>query len=147
MRLFLACAASLTLIAFSATACAQAGGDPLIGKHLYRLYCFVCHGIGGKTAGLLAKKLGLSPADLTSDKYRSMKTDALAKLIGDYVRKDDSPMPRWGDALPEENLANLTAYVLYLSKSYLGTRGYVRRGRATFGSACWRGLSASRWWI
>lgn len=115
---------------------AQAGPDARIGHHLYRSYCYVCHGPEGKNSGPLARKMGLGPADLTSKRYQAMSVEELAGLIAGYSRDKGSKMPRWGEALPQTNIENIAAYILQIDNGGILTRGDVRRGRDTFNKSC-----------
>lgn len=112
-------------------------GDPTVGKQLFRSFCSVCHGNDGKTKGPLAEKLGLHPADLTSSNYQKMSVDELVVLIGRYGQKvEGSQMPRWGEAVPEENLRKIASYIHLLTQTELRFTGDTRRGRVIFQNSC-----------
>ncbi len=124
-------------ILFTATlAAAQEDSNPYIGKRLYRSYCMVCHGQLGNSLGPLAQKLGLSPADLTSDKYQKKSIEEMSKIIGGYGRAVGDLMPVWRNAITESNIKNIAAYLAVIKSSDLRMIGDVRRGRALFQSAC-----------
>ncbi len=110
--------------------------NPLKGKHLYRSYCLVCHGLDGKGTGPLAKKLNLNPADLSSEQYGGIKNRELAGIIEGYGRKSGSNMPNWGEALPTSALRDIAAYISNLDLMDISYRGNTRRGRAIFKGAC-----------
>ena len=115
---------------------AQDEPNPLIGGHLYRSYCLVCHGEDGKGAGPLAIKLNLDPADLSSEQYQTKKVEDLAAVIGGYRRKKDSDMPKWGLALPKTDLLDIAAYISKITRKDLKYTGDTRRGRAVYKYAC-----------
>lgn len=110
--------------------------NPLIGSHLYRAYCLVCHGKDGTGAGPLAKKRNLRPADLSSAKYQKEKVGALAEIIGRYRKAADSKMPNWGLVLPQDDVKHIAAYITTLTQKDLKFRGNTRRGRIIFKNAC-----------
>jgi mono/diheme cytochrome c family protein len=90
---------------------AQDEPNALIGSHLYRSYCLVCHGVDGKGAGPIAKNLNLEPADLSSEQYRTRKVEDLAAIIGDYRGRAGAGMPNWGAVLyftKSENMKKMT---------------------------------------
>lgn len=115
---------------------AQDEPNPLIGSHLYRSYCFVCHGIDGKGAGPIAKNLNLNPADLSSEQYRTGNVEDLAAIIGDYRGEEGAGMPNWGAMLSREELLDLAAYIPNIGRKDLKFTGDTRRGRVIFKRAC-----------
>ncbi len=126
------------LTALTLTLSAHAGEtpNPLIGSHLYRAYCLVCHGKDGSGAGTLAKKLNLRPSDLSSEKYQREKIDALAETIRRYRKASDSKMPNWGLVLPQADLMHIAAYITTLTLKDIKFRGDTRRGRIIYKNAC-----------
>jgi cbb3-type cytochrome c oxidase subunit III len=115
---------------------AQDGPNPLLGNHLYRSYCLVCHGVDGKSVGPLARKLGFEPADLSSQTYQAKTVAELATIIAGYQRPGDSNMPSWAMALSQTELLHIAAYVSEINRTDLRHRGDTRRGRIIFKSAC-----------
>ncbi len=115
---------------------AQDQPNPLLGSHLYRSYCLVCHGSDGKSAGPLARKLGFEPADLSSEPYQAKTTAELATIIAGYQRPGDSNMPSWGMALSQTELLNIAAYISEITRKDLRFKGDTRRGRVIFKRAC-----------
>jgi cbb3-type cytochrome c oxidase subunit III len=115
---------------------AQDEPNPLIGSHLYRSYCLVCHGVNGERAGPIAGNLNLDPADLSSKRYQSMKVENLATMIGGYRRREESSMPNWSMVLSRTDLLDLAAYITNITLKDLRFRGDTRRGRAIFKRAC-----------
>ncbi len=101
----------LTALTLTLGAYAGETPNPLIGSHLYRAYCLVCHGKDGTGAGPLAKKLNLRPADLSSGKYQKEKVGALAEIIRRYRKAADSKMPNWGLVLPQDDVKHIAAYI------------------------------------
>lgn len=121
---------------FSIPASGERLDDPYIGKRLYKSFCLVCHGPNGDTKGPLAKKLGLSPPNLTKTKYRKKSIDEMAKIIGGYGRAEDSVMPVWRNALPEMNIRHIAAYLAIIKSKSLRFKGDRRQGRIIFRSSC-----------
>jgi len=96
----------------------------------------VCHGQLGNSLGPLAKQLGLSPSDLTSDKYQKKSVEEMSKIIGGYGRAAGDAMPVWRNAITEANIKHIAAYLTLIKSSNLRMIGDSRRGRALFQSAC-----------
>jgi cbb3-type cytochrome c oxidase subunit III len=115
---------------------AQDQPNPLLGSHLYRSYCLVCHGVDGKTVGPLARKLGFEPADLSSEAYQAKTVAELAAIIAGYRRPGDSNMPSWGMALSKLELRDIAAYISEITRKDLRLKGDTRRGRVIFKRAC-----------
>ena len=115
---------------------AQDEPNALIGSHLYRSYCLVCHGVDGKGAGPIAKNLNLEPADLSSEQYRTRKVEDLAAIIGDYRGRAGAGMPSWGAVLSREELLDIAAYIPKIIEKDLRFTGDTRRGRVIFKRAC-----------
>ena len=125
---------SVTMLSFDTYA--QDRPNPLLGSHLYRSYCLVCHGIDGKSAGPLATKLGFEPADLSSKTYQAKTVAELAAIITGYQRSGDSNMPSWGMALSEAELLDIAVYISEITRKDLRFKGDTRRGRVIFKRAC-----------
>ncbi len=115
---------------------AQDEANPLIGGHLYRSYCLVCHGVDGKRRGPLAEKLNLDPADLSSEQYQTNNLEDLAVLIGGYQRSEESNMPNWDIVLSQAELLDIAAYISKIDLADLKFRGDTRRGRVVYKRAC-----------
>jgi cbb3-type cytochrome c oxidase subunit III len=115
---------------------AQDEPNPLIGSHLYRSFCLVCHGVDGKGAGPIAKNLDLKPADLSSEQYRMENTEDLAAIIGDYRGREGAGMPNWGAVLSRSELLDIAAYIPKITQKDLRFTGDTRRGRVIFKRAC-----------
>ncbi len=127
---------SLMMLTMNVSIHAQNMPNPLKGKRLYRSYCLVCHGADGTSAGPLADKLGLKPADLASEQYRTQSAKELAAVIEGYGRKQDSQMPNWGEVLSKQDAYDVAAYITKLKREELRYIGDTRRGRVVFKSAC-----------
>ncbi|MBC8337379.1 MAG: c-type cytochrome [Rhodospirillales bacterium] len=128
---------SLVMLLMLTTATyAEEKPNSLIGSHLYRSYCLVCHGKEGNGNGPLAKKKDLRPADLSSGKYQKEKIGTLAETIGRYRKDADSNMPNWGLVLPEDDIKHIAAYITTMSNKGLKFRGNTRRGRIIYKNAC-----------
>jgi cbb3-type cytochrome c oxidase subunit III len=115
---------------------AQDEPNALIGSHLYRSYCLVCHGVDGKSRGPLAAKLNFDPADLSSEQYQTKNLEDLATIIGGYRSMEESNMPKWGIVLSREELLDIAAYISKITQEDLRLRGDTRHGRAIFKRAC-----------
>ncbi|MDH3239644.1 MAG: cytochrome c [Alphaproteobacteria bacterium] len=115
---------------------AQDAPNPLIGSHLYRSYCLVCHGADGKNPGSVASNLGLTPADLSSPQYQTKNVQDLAAVISGYRDQKGSDMPNWGMVLTATDLLDIAAYISNISRTDLRFIGDTRRGRAIFKRAC-----------
>lgn len=115
---------------------AQEEPNPLIGSHLYRSYCLVCHGVDGEGGGPLAEKLNLDPADLSSEQYQTKDLEDLAVLIGGYRRIEESNMPNWDIVLSQAELLDIAAYISKITVADLRFRGDTRRGRVVYKRAC-----------
>ncbi len=80
----------------------------------YKDLCVKCHGPTGKGNGPEAKTLNPKPADYTDCKKMSAISDAtLFKAIksgGQSVGKSKD-MPAWGEALSDQEIHDLVAYV------------------------------------
>lgn len=126
----------LSAILLTTDTYAQDEPNPLIGSHLYRSYCLVCHGVDGKGAGPIAKNLNLEPADLSSEQYRTATVEDLAAIIGDYRGREGAGMPNWGAVLSRSELLDIAAFIPKISERDLRFTGDTRRGRVIFKRAC-----------
>lgn len=124
----------ITLTAVPASA--EKEGSPYIGKHLYRSFCAICHGMDGKTKGPLAEKMDLNPPSLVAGKYQKKSVTELTKIIGGYGRREGSEMPIWSDALPEANLKHIAAYIGTMTQTDLRLIADLNRGRLIYKNAC-----------
>ncbi len=136
MKPFTGLVTTLTALTLTLSAYAEETPNPLIGSHLYRAYCLVCHGKEGTGAGPLAKKLNLRPADLSSGKYQKEKVETLAETIRRYRKAADSNMPNWGLVLPHDDVKHIAAYITTLTLKDIKFRGNTRRGRIIYKNAC-----------
>ncbi len=136
MKLPIWFASLFSVMVLSLDADAQDRPNPLLGNHLYRSYCLVCHGVDGKSAGPLARKLGFEPTDLSSETYQAKTVAELADIIAGYQRPGESNMPSWGIALSQTELLNIAAYISEITRTDLRFKGDTRRGRVIFKSAC-----------
>ena len=128
---------TLAFIAMSATPVSAAkDASPYIGKHLYRSFCAICHGMDGKSKGPLAEKMDIKPANLIAGKYQKKSVAELTTIIGGYGRKEESEMPSWADALPETNLKHIAAYIGTMTQTDLRLIADLSRGRLIYKNAC-----------
>jgi cbb3-type cytochrome c oxidase subunit III len=89
-------------------------GDPMRGKEVYRTYCAVCHGQGGKGDGALTALLPIHPADHTNRKAMdAMSNEDMARTIadGELVKY----MPAWKSVLTGEEIESLVGYIRLIS--------------------------------
>lgn len=101
--------------------------DILAGYELYHQHCLHCHGVSGNGNGPTAKFLDPRPRDYRRGQFKWKSTrrgqkptrDDLARIIKEGAT--GSSMPPF-KLLPEEEIRQLVAYVIYLSK-----RGEVER--------------------
>ena len=111
-------------VAFSGGAPGAATGDPQLGEPLFRRYCAVCHGPGGRGNGPNAPFLEEDqPRDLTNPRYVGGLTDEhLYRVIaeGGQAIQGSRFMPPWGRTLSPAQIWDLVAYVRRLSRPALG---------------------------
>lgn len=106
------------------------------GYTLFNQTCFLCHGVSGKGDGPLAKKLDSEPEDLTTNG----KTDdaRLFGLIKGTIKHgtEKSEMPKWGLAMPENQIHSLIAYIRFLQKSKHALTGDPEVGQQVYMAKC-----------
>ena len=134
MTVALVTSAFIVISAVPASAAKEA--SPYIGKHLYRSFCAICHGMDGKSKGPLAEKMDIAPPNLVAGKYQKKSVTELTQIIGGYGRKEGSEMPSWSDALPETNLKHIAAYIGTMTQTDLRLIADLRRGRLIYKNAC-----------
>ena len=122
-----------TLGVVSATAYA---GDAYEGYTLFNQTCFLCHGVTGKGDGPLAAKLDDKPSDLTSD--GKSDDQRLFGLIQGTIRhgSEGSEMPKWGLAMPDNQINSLIAYIRFLQRSKHSLPGDPKVGKAVYMERC-----------
>jgi len=91
--------------------------DPATGKHLFRHYCAVCHGLSGKGNGVNADNLDPHPADLTGEEVDTLTDAEIYEVIekGGAAVDLSAAMPPWGKSLSASQIRDLVAYVRVLS--------------------------------
>lgn len=111
-------------IAFSAHG-ASLKGEPTQGKHLYKHYCAVCHGIGGKGNGPNADNLDPHASDLTSSEVASLSDEEIYDVIenGGAAVELSAYMPPWGKTLSKEQIQGLVDYIRVLSNKKSDIKG------------------------
>jgi mono/diheme cytochrome c family protein len=82
------------------------------GKKLYLQHCVPCHGPTGVGDGVMAKKLGYKPANLTLEPL-NRQTDG---EIFWKISKGRPPMPDWEKQLSERQRWDVVSYVRTLLK-------------------------------
>jgi len=88
------------------------------GKHLFKHYCAVCHGVTGAGNGLNADHLGdVQPTDLTSEDIDKLDDEEIYEVIeGGGIAIDLSYyMPPWGAVFSENQIHSIVAYIRALS--------------------------------
>jgi len=104
--------------------------SPKVGKHLFRHYCAVCHGVSGKGDGVNADYLGdVHPADLTSESIDKLDDEEIYEVIeGGGAAVDISYyMPPWGAVFSESQIHSIVAYIRTLSAANGSKEGAVVR--------------------
>ena len=120
---------SMLLLTLLAAGASQVSANPppaYEGRRLYVSYCQLCHGTGGKGDGPLAKKMQISPADLTTT-VRSRSDTILMKIITGEGRQTitgrdrhnllSDAMPEWKDIFSESQVRALIAYLRFLGST------------------------------
>lgn len=96
------------------------------GRRLFVSYCQLCHGPGGKGDGPLAKRMKITPADLTTT-IRSRSDTILRKIISGQGKQTitgrdrhnllSEAMPEWKNVFNDGQIEALIAYLRFLSRS------------------------------
>jgi len=112
------------------------------GRRLFVSYCQLCHGPDGKGDGPLARKMEISPVDLTTT-IRSRSDTILRKIIsgegGQTITGRDrhnvvtDAMPNWTGVFSDDEITSLIAYL-----RYLGTSKHELMGDPEMGSRIYR---------
>ncbi len=83
------------------------------GRERYRIYCEVCHGMGGDGDGIATLRGFPRPPTFHNPSLRS----APAEFIFEVAKKGRGDMLGYGNRVPEEDLWAITAYVRALQRS------------------------------
>ncbi len=115
------------------------------GRKLYVSYCQLCHGVGGKGDGPLAKAMEISPADLTTT-VRSRSDTILTKIITGKGRQTitgrdrhnllSDAMPEWKDIFSKYQLESLIAYLRFMSNTKHKLMGDPKAGMQLYQQYC-----------
>ncbi len=115
------------------------------GRGLYTSYCQLCHGVGGKGDGPLAKAMKTKPADLTTT-VRSRSDTILLKIITGSGRQTitgrdrhnvvSDAMPEWKDIFSDSQLRALIAYLRFLGNSKHSLMGDPNVGAELYQKYC-----------
>jgi mono/diheme cytochrome c family protein len=108
------------------------GAEASEGKHLYKHYCAVCHGLSGKGNGINADSLGdVHPTDLTSEEFDKYDDEEIYEVIeGGGAAVDISYfMPPFGGVFSEDQINSIVAYVRTLSETLGGPSSEAVRVR------------------
>ena len=135
----------LTLLAAGASQVSANPPPAYEGRRLYVSYCQLCHGTGGKGDGPLAKKMQISPADLTTT-VRSRSDTILMKIITGEGRQTitgrdrhnllSDAMPEWKDIFSESQVRALIAYLRFLGSTRHELMGYPEVGLRLYQKYC-----------
>lgn len=84
------------------------------GNRLFDIYCSPCHGATGRSDTKIAKKMDLTPVELTSDRVKIELKDSeiFVKILA-----SDSIMPRYRAELEDNEAWEIVAYVRELQKA------------------------------
>ena len=94
-----------------------AKGSALAGQDLFNIYCWVCHGRGGRGDGPAAANLPIRPRDLTEREFRARMTDdELFSSISTGAHQS-TYMPIWGTSLKRQEIWDLVEYIKTLPGS------------------------------
>ena len=108
-------AAMAVLFYFTASAADHAGpGNPQAGKAVFTQNCAVCHGATGKGDGAAAAGLNPKPANFADPARQAAMTEARQLHIvnaGGASEKLSPTMPPFGDALTDQQIRDVVAYV------------------------------------
>lgn len=81
------------------------------GRRIYQANCAVCHGEQGRGDGLAASSLNPRPSDLTNGPFRhTANFEGWFEVISNGV--PGTAMAPWSGTLTEDELFNVTAFVL-----------------------------------
>lgn len=115
------------------------------GRRLFVSYCQLCHGVGGKGDGPLAKAMKIEPADLTTT-VRSRSDTILRKIITGEGRQTitgrdrhnllSEAMPEWKDVFSEEQIEALIAYLRFLTNKKHDLMGDPEVGMRLYQKYC-----------
>ena len=139
---------SLLLLTFLAANIPDVAANPPAayeGRRLYVSYCQLCHGTRGKGDGPLAKKMQISPADLTTT-IRSRSDTILMKIITGEGRQTitgrdrhnllSDAMPEWKAIFDESQVKALIAYLRFLGNSRYELMGDPEVGMRLYHKYC-----------
>ncbi len=115
------------------------------GRRLFVSYCQLCHGVGGKGDGPLAKAMKIEPADLTTT-VRSRSDTILRKIITGEGRQTitgrdrhnllSEAMPEWKDVFSDDQINALIAYLRFLSNKKHDLMGDPEVGMRLYAKYC-----------
>jgi mono/diheme cytochrome c family protein len=98
----------------SARPASAAGSTAERGREIFESRCVVCHGMGGRGDGRVARMYNPRPSDLTastkSDTYKTM----IIRKGGAYVGRS-LIMPSWDGELTAQQISDVVAYLRVLS--------------------------------
>lgn len=115
------------------------------GRRLYVSFCQLCHGIGGKGDGALAKAMKIHPADITTT-VRSRSDTILKKIITgegqptisgrDRHNVISESMPEWKDIFDDTQIKSLIAYLRFMSRAKHKLMGDPKLGLELYHKYC-----------
>ncbi|MCP3688359.1 MAG: c-type cytochrome [Gammaproteobacteria bacterium] len=145
MRVIINSAFLLLLLTVGSSAAFANPPPAFEGRALYVSYCQLCHGVGGKGDGPLAKAMKIEPADLTTT-VRSRSDTILTKIItGDgkqtITGRDrhnllSDTMPEWRDIFTQAQIQSLIAFLRFLGTSKHELMGDPKVGFVIYQEYC-----------
>ncbi|MBI4508868.1 MAG: cytochrome c [Deltaproteobacteria bacterium] len=95
-----------------------AEADEQRGAQIFAARCTPCHGTHGRGDGPLAAKLVTEPRDLTRREVGNLPPEHLYRVVRDGGASVglSKAMPAWGRKLDDDQIADVLAFVLTLSK-------------------------------
>lgn len=115
------------------------------GRGLYVSHCLLCHGVGGKGDGPLAKAMQITPADLTTT-VRSRSNTMLKKIITGEGRQTitgrdrhnllSDAMPEWREVFSDSQVEALIAYLRFLGNKQHDLMGDPKIGQELYQAYC-----------
>lgn len=119
MRIVIFVCVVLSSLSFSGIVSAkEVSADITEGAYLFRKFCSLCHGINGMGEGPLALTMQDYPDTnlLTSNSSLSREETLKVITLGSQMDKIGAYMPPWRSAFSDQELNQLTDFVIFLRK-------------------------------
>ncbi len=134
---------------------AQAAPNPEAGHQIYARACAPCHGARGKGDGPAARYLDPKPRNFVAGLYKLRSTDAVSPPTDADLERSvgyglpGTSMPAWRDALRDDQITDVVAYIKTFSASFDGapaeplevsprpesTKATIEAGRAVYAAS------------